>query len=565
MKRLNLNLSKQIAASILGTCLFSTTVLFLVQQWLYSRGNEKLLADVQQSTLDIKRDAVRDLMREVHFATEGSLQRGETVQFMRFAKQQQQLAEVRAFSFVDEHQKVQLSSDEKRVGQAIDPAVWKQCESAKDVLEVETDDSMTLYQPVHVDADMQRLRPEVKVGTLYGVLCLEFSKEKLNTLATEAQAASRANARRVLMIVAGVIAGTMASVLLLSVLLTRRIVVPLRRVVDFAGTVAEGDLTKRVEIRSHDELGTLSEALNAMADKLQAIVRNLADNARTLSGSSTELSATAGQLASGAEETKQKSSHATTAAELMSASMITMASATEEMTSNVRTVASATEEMAASITEIARNAEQASTVAGTASKLVENSDTTISQLGTAADEIGKVIEVIQDIAEQTNLLALNATIEAARAGEAGRGFAVVATEVKELAKQTTEATEDIRRRISRIQSSSADAIESIRSIRNVIQQVNDVSRTIASAVEEQSITTREIAQNVAQTSHAAEQVSAGVNQSATASRAISENIAAVDAAAKHSAQGAQQTQSAGTALLNLAEELSQMVHQFVTE
>ena len=164
--------------------------------------------------------------------------------------------------------------------------------------------------------------------------------------------------------------------------------------------------------------------------------------------------------------------------------------------------------------EIARNAEQASTIASGASELAQVSNETIARLGTSADEIGKVIDVIQDIADQTNLLALNATIEAARAGAAGNGFAVVATEVKELARKTAEATEDIRHRIQGIQSSTSEAVQAIGKISHVIDEVKDVSRTIASAVEEQSITTREIAQNVAETSKAAETVSVGVSQSA---------------------------------------------------
>lgn len=186
----------------------------------------------------------------------------------------------------------------------------------------------------------------------------------------------------------------------------------------------------------------------------------------------------------------------------------------------------------------------------------------IGQLGTAADQIGKVIEVIQDIAEQTNLLALNATIEAARAGRAGKGFAVVATEVKELAKQTAIATEDIRKRIEGIQSTTGDTVKAIGQISEVIHRVNEVSRTIASAVEEQSITTKEIAQNMAQTSSAAMLVSKGVTETASASQEITRNLVGVDQAAKQSAQGAAQTQVAGRELAELAGQLQTMVSQF---
>ena len=350
----------------------------------------------------------------------------------------------------------------------------------------------------------------------------------------------------------------------LAVVITRMIVKPINRTVQMIQDIAqgEGDLTRRLDASSTDEIGELARWFNTFVEKLQGIIKQIAGNTKTLAGASTELSATATQLASGAEETTNQSATVASAAEEMSTNMNNMAAATEQMTTNVKTVAAATEQMTASISEIAKNAEQASSVAGNAAAMAQSSNETIGQLGSAADEIGKVIQVIQDIAEQTNLLALNATIEAARAGDAGKGFAVVATEVKELAKQTAEATEDIRGKIEGIQSSTGEAVKSIGSISEVIQQVNEISRTIASAVEEQSVTTKEIAQNVAQTSHAAETVSVGVTQSAAASKEITQNIAGVDVAAKQTAQGAAQTQTAGAELSKLSEALQSLVGQF---
>jgi methyl-accepting chemotaxis protein len=211
-----------------------------------------------------------------------------------------------------------------------------------------------------------------------------------------------------------------------------------------------------------------------------------------------------------------------------------------------------------------RSAGRAASAAADAAQLVDASNTQIGDLGSAAEQVGKVIEVIQDIAEQSNLLALNATIEAARAGDAGKGFAVVATEVKALARQTASATEDIRKRIDGIQRSTGLTVKSIAGISDVIRQVNDLSRIIASAVEEQSITTREIARNVAQTSTAAQSVAKGVAESASASQEIARIIAGVDQAAKQTAQGASQTQSTGRGLSTVAEQLRSMVGQFKT-
>jgi methyl-accepting chemotaxis protein len=350
----------------------------------------------------------------------------------------------------------------------------------------------------------------------------------------------------------------------ITILFAKKIIRPLLAVTDGLKDIAqgEGDLTKRLKADSNDEVGELAGWFNTFLEKLQGIIRQIVGNAKTIAGSSTELSATATQLASGAEEATNQSSTVASAAEEMATNMNNMAAVTEQMTVNIKTISAATQQMTASISEIAKNAGQASTVAGNATSIAQSSNETIGQLGNAADEIGKVIQVIQDIAEQTNLLALNATIEAARAGDAGKGFAVVATEVKELAKQTAEATEDIRGRIEGIQSSTGQAVKSIGLISDVIQQVNEISRTIASAVEEQNVTTKEIAQNVAQTSHAAETVSVGVTQSAMASKEITQNIAGVDQAAKQTAEGAAHTQSAGVELSKLAEALQTLVGQF---
>jgi methyl-accepting chemotaxis protein len=339
---------------------------------------------------------------------------------------------------------------------------------------------------------------------------------------------------------------------------------PLRKAIAMLKDIAqgEGDLTRRLEVASQDELGEMANWFNLFVEKIQNSIREVQGNTATLAGASTELAATAAQLASGAEETTNQSAQVAAAAEQMSTNMGGMSASTEEMSTNIKTMASAIEELTSSISEVAKSAERAAGVAGNAAMLVSESSSQVGQLGNAADEIGKVIEVIQDIAEQTNLLALNATIEAARAGDAGKGFAVVATEVKELAKQTASATEDIRKRIEGIQSSTGLTVKSIGDISDVVKQVNDLSRTIASAVEEQSITTKEIAKNVAQSSTAAQAVSRNVSESATATQEITRSIVGVDQAAKQAAQGAAQTEVTGRELSHVAEQLQTVVGKF---
>ena len=205
-------------------------------------------------------------------------------------------------------------------------------------------------------------------------------------------------------------------------------------------------------------------------------------NAQTLAASSDQLTSSSQAMAANSEET--------------SAQAGTVSAAAEQVSKNVQTVAAGAEEMTASIKEIAKNAHEATRVATSAVKMAELTSATIAKLGESSIEIGKVIKVITSIAEQTNLLALNATIEAARAGEAGKGFAVVANEVKELAKETAKATEDISQKIDAIQGDTNEAVKAIKEIREIIGQVNDISTTIASAVEEQTATTNEIGRNV---------------------------------------------------------------------
>ncbi|GIU89038.1 MAG: chemotaxis protein [Acidimicrobiia bacterium] len=253
--------------------------------------------------------------------------------------------------------------------------------------------------------------------------------------------------------------------------------------------------------------------------------------AETLAGSAEELSAVAAQLSASSEET--------------SAQVAEVSGSTENVVMSVQTVSAATEQMTASISEIARNASEAATVASSAVEIAERTNETVTQLGASSGEIGKVIKVITTIAQQTNLLALNATIEAARAGEAGKGFAVVANEVKELAKATAEATEDIGAKIEAIQRDTASAVDAINEISTVIGQIAEIQNTIASAVEEQSATTNEIASSV----------------SDVASRAtgISETITGVAESAQSVAAGATEMQSSANELTKLAAELQALI------
>ena len=300
------------------------------------------------------------------------------------------------------------------------------------------------------------------------------------------------------------------------------------------GQAMKGDLTVEIAVKGEDAIGQMGEGLQSFLTNLRETMGRFADNAQQLGSSSEELTVVSQQMASNAEETS-------TQAGVVSA-------ASEQVTKNVQVVATGTEEMSASIRDIAKNSNDAARVAKQAVGVAESANSTIGELGDASVEIGKVIKVITSIAQQTNLLALNATIEAARAGEAGKGFAVVANEVKELAKQTAQATEDISQKIEAIQAGSKGAVDAIEEVSTIINQINDISNTIASAVEEQTATTNEIGRNV--------------GEAARGSGEIAQNISGVASAADSTTQGASDTLNASKALSEMAGQLQELVNRF---
>lgn len=374
--------------------------------------------------------------------------------------------------------------------------------------------------------------------------------------------ALQASNQRTLVSVAAVSLTALALGVGIAIVLSRSIILPIRKVVGMLESVAGGDLRHQLKVESKDEIGAMSQSLNTVVHQLRGAMLALADNAKEIAGSANSMNDTASSMATVSAETKSQSGSAAAAAEQMSANMRTISASASQMSCNMDTVASAVEEMSISVNEIARNTEQANQVAEEANHLAEGSRARLGQLGDAANEIGKVVELIQDIAEQTNLLALNATIEAARAGEAGRGFAVVADEVKQLARQTATATEDIRARVGSMQEASFDSIDSIDAIRRVVGNLSEISRTIASSIEEQSTATSEIANNVAQSSSAARQVSQAVNESAAAGEEISRNVISVDQGARKVSDDAGRTKSSSDLLSTISGRLQTLVSQF---
>lgn len=318
-------------------------------------------------------------------------------------------------------------------------------------------------------------------------------------------------------------------------LVRKLIVKPLGASLKLANRIAQNDLAMDdLPVGAEDEIGEVTTALNQMKNNLKGVIQSITGAVVQVASASQELSSTSQQISANSEET--------------SAQAKVVSSAAQQVSQNLQTVATGAEEMGSTIKEIAKNASEAAKVATGAVTVAENTTATVSKLGDSSTEIGQVIKVITAIAQQTNLLALNATIEAARAGEAGKGFAVVANEVKELAKETAKATEDISRKIEAIQTDTKAAVDAIAEISGVINQINGISNTIATAVEEQNATTNEMARNV--------------SEAARGSGEINSNISGVAEAAESTSRGASDTQKAAQQLVETSAELRRLVEQF---
>lgn len=333
-----------------------------------------------------------------------------------------------------------------------------------------------------------------------------------------------------------IVLGALVAVLAVAVglIVARLVTVPVSRMVTVLGYLGNGDLTHSADVAGDDEIGVMAGAMDTATRSMRSALTTVSATTASLDTASRQLSIIGDRLADSAQQSATQAESASAVA--------------NQIASNIGTVASGTEQMRASIDEIARNADDAAKVATEAVTLCDAVAGSIGKLEGSSVQIGNVVKMITTIAEQTNLLALNATIEAARAGDAGRGFAVVASEVKDLARETANATEEISGYVSAIQTDTSAAVEATAHISDIIKQVSDYQTTIASAVTQQSATTAEISRNVGEV--------------ATGSENIGQRVGTVAHEAATTSTGVHQAREAAEHLAKLSLELRTAIDEF---
>ena len=362
----------------------------------------------------------------------------------------------------------------------------------------------------------------------------DFVDAKLESAKLFHQAAEDAKHYAILSTLVTIVVAILLSILI-GIRFRHSIIDPLHKTRGALNALAESRLNTSIEGADYaGVVGQIAHSAQILQSNLRGAIQEISSNALMISASSEQLAVVSAQLNANAEETSSQANEVAQSSDIVS--------------QNTQSVATSAEEFSTSIREISINAMEASRVANQAVSIANNTNEQMSKLSNSSIQIGEVVAVIADIAEQTNLLALNATIEAARAGELGKGFAVVANEVKELARSTAKATNEIGLSIDNIQADAKDAIESIGEITQIIHKIDDISSIIATAVEEQAATVSEISRNI--------------SISAESSTRITETVEAVAIASRGISSGSSEIQNSSAELARVAAKLKELVSKF---
>ncbi|MDA8140802.1 MAG: methyl-accepting chemotaxis protein [Desulfobacteraceae bacterium] len=345
-------------------------------------------------------------------------------------------------------------------------------------------------------------------------------------------------------------------------LVKRNILSPLASAKQLIGFISRGDLTHTQENDAQDELGEMIRQINQMGANLRVMAGDMVQASGSILQASDELTGISGHLSEGAEDTSQRSHSVAVAAEEMSTNMNSVAAAMEQASTNMGVMTTSIETVKGTINTISNDTEKARTVTSEAVVQAQSASKRVNLLGQAAREIEKITDAIAEISEQTNLLALNATIEAARAGEAGKGFAVVANEIKELARQTAAATNEINQMVGKIQGSTIETVSEIEHVTKVIENVNETVSAIALAMTDQITSTNEIVSNITQATTGIKEVNLNVSQSSTVSGEIAQDISRVNQATVQISDNSKQLSQSAGGLNSVARKLKETVARF---
>ncbi|MBN1980882.1 MAG: methyl-accepting chemotaxis protein [Chitinivibrionales bacterium] len=348
-------------------------------------------------------------------------------------------------------------------------------------------------------------------------------------------------------------------------IVNRRFKAPLAKVIVGVKNISqgEGDLTKRLSITTKDEIGELSHHVDLFIQKLQDMIRVIKQSAKQVSTSVTQVASFLGRVSDISKNISSRASTVSSATEESNATLENISQNTKTMSGSFNDIAASMNQMNSSINEVSKNCQGESILTSKANNCAENNHTMMKNLSGAANAINKIVEVINDIADQTNLLALNATIEAASAGDAGKGFAVVANEVKELAKQTAHATEEIETQVNNMQTIVDKSVKANDEITQLIKEINKISQTIAAAVEEQSSTVQVISQNISDASTSATVISQSIQETSKGVIDISSNIVAVTDGVTKTADEIGSINTDAQLLSEQAKKLNEIVDRFI--